>query len=163
MLTGGIFDAYCNGVARLSSSPSVSQVAAGKDGTPNQAAAALFETTAAAFLANPELQEEVFGASGLIVRCRDDEELRTVVGSLEGQLTIALHVDAGDIGAAKPMISQLELLAGRLLVNGFERGSRYPRPWSMADPIQPHRTGDRRPSARWPSIASCARSPIRTF
>ncbi|MBB3163481.1 aldehyde dehydrogenase (NADP(+)) [Rhizobium laguerreae] len=122
MLTGGIFDAYCNGVARLSSSSSVSQVAAGKDGTPHQAAAALFETTAAAFLANPELQEEVFGASGLIVRCRDDEELRRVVGSLEGQLTIALHVDAGDIGAASPMISQLELLAGRLLVNGFGTG-----------------------------------------
>ncbi|MBB3644365.1 NADP-dependent aldehyde dehydrogenase [Rhizobium sp. BK619] len=122
MLTGGICEAYRKGVARLSSSPSVSQVSAGKEGTPHQAAAALFETTAAAFLGNPELQEEVFGAAGLIVRCHDHGELRRVVASLEGQLTIALHVDAKDIDAASQMIPQLELLAGRLLVNGFGTG-----------------------------------------
>jgi NADP-dependent aldehyde dehydrogenase len=122
MLTGGICEAYRKGVARLAASSGVSRVAAGKDGTPYQAAAALFETTAAAFLANPELQEEVFGASGLIVRCRDEAELRRVVDTLEGQLTIALHVDAEDTAAVSPMISQLELLAGRLLVNGFGTG-----------------------------------------
>jgi NADP-dependent aldehyde dehydrogenase len=122
MLTGGICEAYRKGVARLAASSCVSQVAVGKDGTHHQAAAALFETTAAAFLADPELQEEVFGASGLIVRCRDDAELRSVVASLEGQLTIALHVDADDLPAASQMIPQLELLAGRLLVNGFGTG-----------------------------------------
>jgi NADP-dependent aldehyde dehydrogenase len=122
MLTGGICEAYRKGVARLSSSSSVSRVAAGKDGTSHQAAAALFETTATAFLGNPDLQEEVFGASGLIVRCKDEAELRAVVESLEGQLTIALHVDAGDIAAASSIIPQLELLAGRLLVNGFGTG-----------------------------------------
>lgn len=122
MLTGGICEAYREGVARLAASSSVSQVAAGKDGSDYQAAAALFETKAAAFLAEPELQEEVFGASGLIVRCRDEADLQKVVESLEGQLTIALHVDAGDIPLASPMIPQLELLAGRLLVNSFGTG-----------------------------------------
>jgi NADP-dependent aldehyde dehydrogenase len=122
MLTGGICEAYRKGVARLSSSPSVSQVSAGKNGTAHQASAALFETTAAAFLANPELQEEVFGAAGLIVRCHDDDDLHKVVESLEGQLTIALHVDAKDVDAASQMIPHLELLAGRLLVNGFGTG-----------------------------------------
>ncbi|TBY80912.1 aldehyde dehydrogenase (NADP(+)) [Rhizobium leguminosarum] len=122
MLTGGMCEAYRKGVARLSSSPSVSQVSAGKNGTAHQASAALFETTAAAFLANPELQEEVFGAAGLIVRCHDDDDLRKVVESLEGQLTIALHVDAKDVDAASQMIPHLELLAGRLLVNGFGTG-----------------------------------------
>jgi NADP-dependent aldehyde dehydrogenase len=122
MLTGGICEAYRKGVARLSSSSSVSQVSAGKNGTAHQASAALFETTATAFLADPELQEEVFGAAGLIVRCRDDGELRRVVESLEGQLTIALHVDVKDVDVASQMIPQLELLAGRLLVNGFGTG-----------------------------------------
>ncbi|APO68057.1 aldehyde dehydrogenase (NADP(+)) protein [Rhizobium gallicum] len=122
MLTGGICEAYRKGVARLSSSSSVWQVAAGKNGTSYQAAAALFETTAAAFLRDPALQEEIFGASGLIVRCKDETELREVIESLEGQLTIALHVDAEDIAAASTIIPQLELLAGRLLVNGFGTG-----------------------------------------
>lgn len=122
MLTGSICEAYRKGVARLTSSPAVSQVSAGKDGTAHQASAALFQTTAASFLANPELQEEVFGAAGLIVRCSDHDDLHRVVESLEGQLTIALHVDAGDEAAAAQMIPQLELLAGRLLVNGFGTG-----------------------------------------
>ncbi|MBX5014969.1 aldehyde dehydrogenase (NADP(+)) [Rhizobium lentis] len=122
MLTGSICDAYRKGVARLASSPAVSQVSAGKDGTAHQASAALFQTTAASFLANQELQEEVFGAAGLIVRCSDHDDLRRVVESLEGQLTIALHVDAEDVVAAAQMIPQLELLAGRLLVNGFGTG-----------------------------------------
>ena len=68
-----------------------------------------------------ELQEEVFGAAGLIVRCSDHDDLRRVVESLEGQLTIALHVDAEDVAAASRMIPQLEP-AGRLLVNGFGTG-----------------------------------------
>ncbi|MGO6817847.1 aldehyde dehydrogenase (NADP(+)) (plasmid) [Rhizobium leguminosarum] len=122
MLTGGICDAYRKGVAKLAAASSVSRVAIGKEGTSHQATAALFETTAAAFLANPELQEEVFGAAGLIVRCQDEEELRRVVESLEGQLTIALHVDAKDVVAASQILPQLELLAGRLLVNGFGTG-----------------------------------------
>jgi alpha-ketoglutaric semialdehyde dehydrogenase len=122
MLTGGICEAYRKSVAKLAASPSVSRVAVGKDGTPHQATAALFETTAEAFLAEPDLQEEVFGASGLVVRCQDERELRRVVESLEGQLTIAIHVDADDTALALPMISQLELLAGRLLVNGFGTG-----------------------------------------
>ena len=39
-----------------------------------------------------------------------------------GQLTIALHVDADDYTAASQIIPQLELLAGRLLINGFGTG-----------------------------------------
>ncbi len=122
MLTGGICEAYRKGVERLSSASSVSRVSVGKEGTPHQAAAALFETTAAAFLADPELQEEVFGAAGLIVRCKDENELYGVVESLEGQLTIALHIDADDVAAASQILPQLEVLAGRLLVNGFGTG-----------------------------------------
>ncbi|TAU43964.1 aldehyde dehydrogenase (NADP(+)) (plasmid) [Rhizobium leguminosarum] len=122
MLTGGICEAYRKGLARLSASSSVSQLATGKQGTPQQAAAALFETTSASFLSEPELQEEIFGAAGLIVRCRDEADLRQVVNSLEGQLTIALHVHQDDLSNAAQMISQLELLAGRLLVNGFGTG-----------------------------------------
>ncbi|OWV98934.1 aldehyde dehydrogenase [Rhizobium sp. R72] len=84
-----------------------------------EGAAALFESSAEAFLANHELQDEVFGAAGLIVRCRDLAQLNEVVDALEGQLTVALHIDDGDQDATRSFIPQLELLAGRLLVNEF--------------------------------------------
>lgn len=122
MLTGGICEAYRKGVATLAAHSEVKQLAQGKPGTSQQAAASLFETTAAAFLANTALQEEVFGAAGVIVRCSDEAELARVVDAIEGQLTIALHIDQEDLPAAKKLLPTLELLAGRLLVNGFGTG-----------------------------------------
>lgn len=82
----------------------------------------LFSTTGRSFLDDPELQEEIFGAASLVVRCSDQAELDRVVSSLEGQLTVALHIDQDDIGAAQMLIPKLEMLAGRLLVNGFGTG-----------------------------------------
>jgi NADP-dependent aldehyde dehydrogenase len=82
----------------------------------------LFETTGAAFLSDHDLHEEVFGASSLIVRCRDENELRKVLEALEGQLTVSLHVDDRDLDAARTLVPILELLAGRILVNGFGTG-----------------------------------------
>ncbi|PZM14905.1 hypothetical protein CPY51_09460 [Rhizobium tubonense] len=42
---------------------------------------------------------------------------------MEGQSTAALHVDAKDVQAASQMTPQLELLGGRILVNGFGTGA----------------------------------------
>lgn len=122
MLTPSIAKAYCDGVARLEQHPKVKPVASGKVGTKYDGRAALFETTAAAFLDHHELQDEVFGAAGLIVRCRDMAQLDEVLDALEGQLTVAIHIDEGDQDAARRFVPKLELLAGRLLVNGFGTG-----------------------------------------
>lgn len=122
MLTSGIAKAYCDGVARLAGHSEVRSLGQGQDGSEFQGRAALFETDAGAFLAHHELQDEVFGAAGLIVRCKDIAEMETVLASLEGQLTVALHIDAGDHTDAARLRPQLELLAGRLLVNGFGTG-----------------------------------------
>lgn len=122
MLTGGICDAYRKGIARLAAHSEVKQIAQGKTGASQEASANLFETTASAFLAHTELQEEVFGAAGVIVKCRDEAEIARVVDALEGQLTVALHIDEADMQAAKALVPTLELLAGRLLINGFGTG-----------------------------------------
>jgi NADP-dependent aldehyde dehydrogenase len=68
------------------------------------------------------MQEEMFGAASLVVRCRDEAELIAVLDALEGQLTAALHIDEADHASAAALLSRLELLAGRLLVNGFGTG-----------------------------------------
>ncbi|MCM2456495.1 aldehyde dehydrogenase (NADP(+)) [Rhizobium sp. CG4] len=122
MLTPSIAKAYCDGVAKLTGHPEVRVIASGKPGSQFDGTAALFETSADAFLAHHELQDEVFGAAGLIVRCKDLEQLEQVLDVLEGQLTIALHIAEDDEPAARGLVPKLELLAGRLLVNGFGTG-----------------------------------------
>jgi len=100
----------------------VSTVGRGGAGSDYQGQAVLFETSAAAFLAHAELQDEVFGASSLIVRCEDQASLTKVIQHLQGQLTIALHIEPTDHEAARNLLPLLEQKAGRLIVNGFGTG-----------------------------------------
>ncbi|HYI70570.1 MAG TPA: aldehyde dehydrogenase (NADP(+)) [Skermanella sp.] len=122
MLTPGIHKAYCEGVSRLKSHSQVQMLGEGTVGERFQGQAALFSTTSEDFLKHPELQEEVFGSSSLIVRCKDNDDLGRVLDKLEGQLTIALHLDASDHDAARRFMPVLEEKAGRVLVNGFGTG-----------------------------------------
>ncbi|MGO7171176.1 aldehyde dehydrogenase (NADP(+)) [Rhizobium leguminosarum] len=122
MLTPGICKSYRAGVEALESHRGVDLIARGTSGGPFQGQAAAFETSAQDFLEHKDLHEEVFGASTLMVRCADLKELRAAMRALEGQLTIALHVDENDFEAANDLIPLFERKAGRLVVNGFGTG-----------------------------------------
>lgn len=123
MLTGGIHAAYEKGVAALASHDAVKTIAQGKVGEGiAQGQAAFFETTAAQFLADAALGHEVFGASSLLVRCRDEAEMRAVLVAAEGQLTATIQMDAGDTDLAARLIPVLERKAGRILANGWPTG-----------------------------------------
>lgn len=122
MLTPGIYRSYCQGVAILAAHARVQTLAQGPEGQGQQARGALFATSAAAFMACPELREEVFGPASLIVRCADMTVLQQVLQSLEGQLTIALHLSEGDQPQVQALLPLLESKAGRLLANGFGTG-----------------------------------------
>ncbi|MDP3549267.1 MAG: aldehyde dehydrogenase (NADP(+)) [Novosphingobium sp.] len=122
MLTSGISTAYASGVAALEQTSGVETVAKGAAGEPAQGSAALFRTTAAAFLAEQAMGHEVFGASSIVVVCRDADELQSVLRSLEGQLTATLHMDAADEALAAALLPVLEVKAGRILANGWPTG-----------------------------------------
>ena len=122
MLTPGIHAAYDGAVAKLAGHAGVQTLARGKTGAATAGQAALFETTAAVFLAHHELQEEVFGASGLVVRCPDLASLRRVIETLEGQLTAAVHATEADHEAVRSLLPLLEGKVGRILFNGFGTG-----------------------------------------
>lgn len=122
MLTPGIHDAYCRGVSALQKHNAVQTIARGKVGGSYTGQAGLFATTADAFLADEALSNEVFGAAGLIVRCNDMPQLRTVLVNLEGQLTTAIHIDPADHEDAGALLPILERKAGRIVVNGFGTG-----------------------------------------
>jgi alpha-ketoglutaric semialdehyde dehydrogenase len=123
MLTPGIFAAYQSGVDRLASNQRVKTVAQGQLATgANQGRSVLFETDVQNFLADESLREEVFGASALLVRCRDVRDMRELLEHMEGQLTITLHMDEADVDDARVLMPVLERKAGRILVNGWPTG-----------------------------------------
>lgn len=123
MLTPGIHDAYQQGVDRLASHAKVTEVARGQAGeTANPCQAGLFVTQAEAFLNEPALQEEVFGSTSLVIACTDAQEVARVAAQLEGQLTITLQMDDGDLEAARKLLPTLERKAGRILANGWPTG-----------------------------------------
>ena len=123
MLTPGIHRAYEDGIARLAANPAVETIARGlkMDGA-NRGQAAVFAVSAEDFLADASVADEVFGASSLVVRCRDHAEVARVLEGLEGQLTATLHFDAADIEAVAALVPILERKAGRLIANGWPTG-----------------------------------------
>lgn len=122
MLTSSILESYREGGEALASQKGVTRVSASGSVEAGRASAQLFRTTAKSFLSNPALHAEVFGPTSLIVEATDWSEVETVIASLEGQLTVALHIEGEDQELAAKMLPQLECLAGRILVNGFGTG-----------------------------------------
>ena len=121
MLTPGMADAYRDGAGRMAASNSVRPVLAtdspGRSAGPN-----LYETTAAAWLADHALGEEVFGPLGLIVRVESPERMPALADAFAGQLTATIHMDDDDLALAQALLPVLERKAGRVLVNGFPTG-----------------------------------------
>src|SRR3984893_15052823 len=124
MLNPGIHKAFVAGSSALEAHASVRHLADGKPtvNSPCAAQAKLFSTSAQAFLSTPELAEEVFGPTSLLVACKDEAELLAVANHIEGQLTATLQMDHGDLATAQLLLPILERKAGRILVNGFPTG-----------------------------------------
>ncbi|MDR5905720.1 aldehyde dehydrogenase (NADP(+)) [Franzmannia qiaohouensis] len=123
MLTPGIHGAYADGLGALAGHPKVREVARGQSGDgPHQCQTGLFVASAADFLADEALQAEVFGATSLVIECADQAEMQRVAAGLEGQLTVTLQMDDGDLAAAKALLPTLERKAGRILANGWPTG-----------------------------------------
>jgi 2,5-dioxopentanoate dehydrogenase len=123
MLTPGIFQAYERGVAKLGANDQVRIVARGQQGTTTNACqGGLFLTESASFLSDPEMQEEIFGASSLIIRCKSIDDMRAVAERLEGQLTATIQMEDEDAPIARQLLPVLERKAGRILVNGYPTG-----------------------------------------
>src|SRR3546814_18595438 len=84
--------------------------------------AARVGTTGAAFVPNPALADEVFGAASIVIRCADKAEVARVLEGLEGQLTATLQLDDEDVEDARALLPILERKAGRILANGWPTG-----------------------------------------
>lgn len=123
MLNSQIHRSHAERQAAVEAAEGVTLVARGQTGSGlYDAGATIFTTSATQFRANESLAEEVFGPTGLIVQCETIAEMREVLEELEGQLTIALHMDKEDRAIATGLLPLLERKAGRILANGFGTG-----------------------------------------
>ena len=82
----------------------------------------VFETTAIEFLNTPDLNEEIFGPTTLLIKSQSKEDLLEIARSLEGQLTASVHGTEEDLNEYADLIAILETKVGRLIFNGFSTG-----------------------------------------
>ena len=123
MLTADIHRAYEDGVSKWSSGDAVDEVAAGlASEEPSRCQARMFSTTAAQFLNDDSLGNEVFGAAALIIQCESTDDFVSVAERLEGQLTATMQLNAEDLELARGLLPVLERKAGRILCNGYPTG-----------------------------------------
>ncbi len=126
MLTSGIAGAYDSGTAALREVAGVEVLATGTAGGPGAPAPQLVHVDVAALDgAWDAVTDEVFGASGVIVRYTDGDDLTRRLASIEGQLTATLHLDAddeSDVAIARALLPVLEDRVGRILVGGWPTG-----------------------------------------
>ncbi len=121
MLTGGIADAYAQGLDSWRRSSGVSVVA--DHGSDERAAAPTVLTTDLdSFSAAADLHGEVFGPAGLVVRYPSVDALLPVLGGLEGQLTATIQGTDADVEDARRLLPVLEDRAGRVLFGNWPTG-----------------------------------------
>jgi len=122
MLTPGIAEAYSAGIARVEGTDGVRVIATGQAGDAEHAPAPMLSEAPADLLTGSGVTDEVFGASGVVVRFDDAEALAPHLERLEGQLTATIHFSPDDIEAARRLLPVLEEKAGRILFNGWPTG-----------------------------------------
>ncbi|MCP1169428.1 aldehyde dehydrogenase (NADP(+)) [Limimaricola litoreus] len=119
MLTDGIARAFHEGAERMARSArkSFGEVCEGRSATPW-----LIETDLAAWEANEDLADEVFGPLGVVVRVPEPGDMIRAAAGLHGQLTATLQMEEGDTDLGRALMPHLERKAGRILVNGYPTG-----------------------------------------
>lgn len=123
MLTAGIHEAYTSGITRFGATHGLRLVGQGStEGVGCAAQAALYEVDAADFITNPELQDEVFGPTALVVIFESEAQMLQAAEQLHGQLTATVHAKQADYALAAKLLPILERKAGRVLFNGFPTG-----------------------------------------
>lgn len=122
MLHQGIADSFEKSKASVASCHGVKTLAvAAKSASRGEGAPAIFTVSIADFLANPSLENEMFGPATLVVR-GTPEEIEAAIPRLEGQLTASLHATDDELAANPRLVRSLQECAGRLIFNGFPTG-----------------------------------------
>ena len=118
LLTEGIRNNY----EKLSSARLLEKVSAENDLHGFDVNPSMFQTDAETFLANPELEAEIFGPTTLFVHSNKREELLKIAREMEGQLTATIWGTPEDLTEYADLVAVLETKVGRLIFNGYPTG-----------------------------------------
>jgi alpha-ketoglutaric semialdehyde dehydrogenase len=124
MLSQGICGAYYKERQHLLSTKGVDVVLAGNDeGVGDyKGSASLAKTTGKQLALNASLQNEVFGPFSLVVVCDDEDDLRSALQTLRGQLTATVIGTAQDLKQFHGCVDILVARVGRVVYNGVPTG-----------------------------------------
>jgi len=122
LLTGGISNAYDAASSKRKSEVKGFTFNSRADLKGFEVNPSTFEVPAVDYLNTPELNEEIFGPTTLLIRSNDHDELLAIARSLEGQLTASVHGTEEDLREFADLIAILETKVGRLIFNGFSTG-----------------------------------------
>src|SRR5437763_5314818 len=84
--------------------------------------AAVFRISLDRYLGCPELADEVFGPTTLLVHYGAERDLVSAAQQLQGHLTATIHGTEADLAQASELIRTLETKVGRIVFNGFPTG-----------------------------------------
>ncbi len=85
-------------------------------------ATTVFGVALSDFLAHPELGDEVFGPTTLLIDYGTANDLLPAARKLHGHLTATIHGTPEDLAGAQELIRVLETKVGRILFNGYPTG-----------------------------------------
>jgi NADP-dependent aldehyde dehydrogenase len=122
MLTSGIADAYANGVKEMASSKGVVAVASGKEANLNEAQPMMVTVSSSDWLANPDLEHEVFGPFAMLVECESIADMEVISKQLYGHLTATVQATDADLEQSAVLVDQLRDKVGRIIMNAWPTG-----------------------------------------
>ncbi len=123
MLNQVICKSYYSGREEILKEKGIKSIFLGEDASNYyKGSPALMEVSAEDFIANPALQNEIFGPSSLIVKCSDQAQLHQALQSLHGQLTGTVFGSTNDIINFADCIDVLTEKVGRIIYNSVPTG-----------------------------------------
>lgn len=122
MLHEGILTNYRKGITERIAKPAVKELARGAAAIANGAEAILASVSATDYNADPELAEEIFGPTSLVIDCQNETELLQLANGLSGQLTATILAEPEDAVLASKLLEILPYHCGRIIVNNVPTG-----------------------------------------
>ncbi|AWG20988.1 aldehyde dehydrogenase (NADP(+)) [Flavobacterium faecale] len=123
MLTAGIGKAYRETISITQEIDNVATMATGESSdAANAGVAKVFKASVATYFKTPQLAEENFGPSQVLIEADTKEELLLAAQNLQGHLTATVHGTAADLENYKELLQILELKVGRIVINGYPTG-----------------------------------------
>ena len=125
MLTHGIAGKYNKSIEQRVADGKAELIARSDAAVEQNCAAglpAIFGISLEEFLKHPDLGEEVFGPTTLLVHYGREHDLLKAAQEMHGHLTATIHGTEEDLANAQELIRVLETKVGRILFNGFPTG-----------------------------------------